>query len=158
MAVINCFSKNKIILSLKTVILIALLIFLATLIEIYWAMGTFSEKISSGCLDCLFIKDAFFISLLTTIFLTIVFILISFIKNIYIKVVLELIFLISVWFFWNYNIFVDRESSWSTYAFDEELYYTFSFSIFPILVLSVSTVFFINYISKKYEHKYSVPE
>ncbi|SHL82784.1 hypothetical protein [Flavobacterium chilense] len=150
--------KNKAIQLLKKSFLLGLLIFAVTIFEIYWSMGTLSEKMSSGCLDCLFFEDAFFISLLTTIFLTIVFILVSFIKNIYIKVVLELIFLISVWFFWNYNIFVDRESSWSTYAFDEELYYTFSFSIFPILVLSVSTVFFTNYISKKYKHKYSVLE
>lgn len=133
---------------LKKFIAIAILVLAATFIEIYWSMGTFSEKMSSGCLDCTFFEDVLFISSFTSIFFTIVSLLLSFIKKIYIKHAIEFIILILVWFFFNCSIFVDRESSWSTYTFNEELYYTFSFSIFPILVLSIPVIFSIHYISR----------
>ncbi|MFD2940966.1 hypothetical protein [Flavobacterium notoginsengisoli] len=134
---------------LKIFSAIALTIFLSTFVEIYWAMGSFSERISSGNPDSSFFDDAYLISLFTTIILTFVFLLFAFIKNIYLKIAVEIISLISVWFFWNYSIFVDRESSWSTYAFNEEIHYTISVSILPILVLSIFTVLGLNYISKK---------
>lgn len=132
---------------LKKFIAIAILVLAATFIEIYWSMGTFSEKMSSGCLDCTFSQDIIFISSFTSIFFAIVSLLLSFIKNIYAKAIIEFIILILVWFFFNYSIFVDRESSWSTYTFSEELHYTFSLSIFPILVLSIPVIFSIHYIS-----------
>jgi hypothetical protein len=130
-------SQNKTIQFLKKNLLIGLLIFISTLLEIYWSVGKFSTRISSGCLDCSFFQDAFFLSLITGIFLTIVFLMVSLIKNITLKSIIKVIFLILVWFFWNYSIFVDRESSWSTYTFKEELYYTFSISVFPVSVLSI---------------------
>lgn len=133
---------------LKKFIAIAILVLATTFIEIYWSMGTFSEKMSSGCLDCTFSQDIIFISSFTSIFFAIVSLLLSFIKNIYAKAIIKFIILILVWFFFNYSIFVDRESSWSTYTFNEELHYTFSLSIFPILVLSIPVIFSIHYISR----------
>ncbi|GAA6765812.1 hypothetical protein AAFH68_17500 [Flavobacterium sp. CGRL1] len=112
-------------------------------------MGSLSERISSGNPDSHFFDDAYLISIFTTVFLTIVFLLFAFIKNKYLKITIELISLISVWFFWNYSIFVDRESSWSTYLFKEELLYTLSLSFLPIWVLSIVTVFTLHYILKK---------
>ncbi|MFC6246258.1 hypothetical protein [Flavobacterium psychroterrae] len=91
-------------------------------------------------------------SLITAIFLTIVFLILSFIKNMTLKSIIELIFLILVWFFWNYTIFVDRESSWSTYRFKEELYYTLSISFLPISLLSIITVVVFKFILKNKEH------
>mgnify|MGYP006206644587 CR=1 FL=1 len=149
----NLTLKNKTFPFLKKFVLIALLVFIATFIEMYWAMGSLSEKMSSGCLDCSFFDDAYFISLFTTVILTIIFLLLTFIKNTYLKITIELICLISVWFFWNYTIFADRESSWSTYLFKEELLYTLSLSFLPIWVLSIVMVFVLNYISKKYGFK-----
>jgi hypothetical protein len=146
-------SSNKIIRLLKTTLLLGLLFFVSTIVEIYWAMGKFSEKMSSGCLDCTFIEDVFLMSLMTTVFLTILFLLFSFIKNRYLKFTIQILFLISIWFFWNYNVFVDRESSWSTYTFSEELYYTISISVFPVLVLSLAAIFASNYIFKNHEPK-----
>jgi hypothetical protein len=135
--------------NLKKPLSIGLIFFISTFLEIYWAVGEFSGRMSSGNPDASFFDDAYLLSLFTTIFLTIVFLFLAFIKNVYLKVTIQLLFLISVWFFWNYTIFVDRESSWSTYTFNEELLYTLSVSILPILVLSVACVFTLNYISKK---------
>lgn len=146
-------SSNKTIRFLKKSFLLGLLLFVSTILEIYWAMGQFSEKMSSGCLDCSFIEDAFLMSLITTILVTILFLLFSFIKNRYLKCTIQMLFLISIWLFWDYNVFVDRESSWSTYRFNEELYYTISISIFPVLVLSLAVVFASNYILKNHEPK-----
>jgi hypothetical protein len=146
-------SQNKIILFLKRLVLIGLLLFISTFLEIYLAVEKFSKNISSACLDCSFFEDAFLMSLLTTISLTFLFLALSLIKNIYLKRTIELLSLILVWLFWNYTVFVDRESSWSTYTFTEEILYTISFSILPILVLSIATVFALNYISKIHEPK-----
>lgn len=141
--------KNTMLKNLKKPLSIGLLFFISTFLEIYWAVGHFSGKISSGNPDASFFDDAYLMSLFTTIFLTIVFLFLGLIKNKYLKVTIQSIVLMSVWFFWNYTIFVDRESSWSTYTFKEELYYTFSVSILPILVLAVAAIFTLNYISKK---------
>lgn len=140
---------NTMIKQLKKPLSIGLLFFISTFLEIYWAVGEFSGRISSGNPDASFFDDAYLISLFTMILLTIVFLFLSFIKNIYLKSIIQLLFLISIWFFWNYTVFVDRESSWSTYTFREELFYTFSISILPILVLSIPTIFGLNYILKK---------
>lgn len=135
--------------NLKKPLSIGLIFFISTFLEIYWAVGEFSGRMSSGNPDASFFDDAYLMSLFTTIFLTIVFLFLAFIKNVYLKVTIQLLFLISVWFFWNYTIFVDRESSWSTYTFNEELLYTISVSILPVLVLSVAAIVTLNYISKK---------
>ena len=141
-------SPNKIIRVLRQTLFIALVFFASTFMEIYWSMGKFSERMSSGCLDCSFIEDVYLISLLTSTFLTIVFLLLSLIKKIYLKSTIELIFLLSIWGFWNYSIFVDRESSWSTYTFEEEFLSAFSLSILPVLALSIAAIFSVNYISR----------
>jgi len=141
--------KHKIFSFIKKPLIIAVLFFFFTLIEIYWAMGTFSDKPSSACLDCSFFDDAYLMTLFSTVFLSIVFLALSFIKNSTLKVILQLLILISAWFFWNYIIFVDRESSWSTYLFKEEIMYTLEFSFLPISILSIVTIFTLNYISRK---------
>lgn len=141
--------KNKIFSLLKKLILIAAFLFVFTFAEIYWAMGSFSERMSSGCLDCSFFDDAYLMSVFTTVFLIIVFLLFTLIKNKYLQIGLELVFLISIWFLWNYGIFVNRESSWSTYLLNEEIMYTLSFSFFPILVLSTVMLFALHYILGK---------
>jgi len=141
--------KHKIFSFIKKPLIIAVTLFVFTLVEIYWAMGSFSNKLSSACLDCSFFDDAYLMALFSTVFLSIVFLPFSLIKNNNLQVTLQLLLLILVWFFWNYIIFVDRESSWSTYLFKEEVMYTLKFSFLPILVLSIVTVFTLNYILKK---------
>jgi hypothetical protein len=141
--------KTKIFSFLKKLISIAILIFAFTFSEIYWSMRSLSERVSSGNPDSSFFDDAYLLSLFTTFILTIIFLFLTLIKNIYLKITIELIFLISVWFFWNYSIFVDRESSWSTYLFKEEIIHTLALSFIPISVLSIVVVFALNFISKK---------
>ncbi|MFH6966349.1 hypothetical protein [Flavobacterium sp. FlaQc-28] len=140
--------KPKILSFLKKLITIAFLLFVFTFVEIYWSMQSLSERISSGNPDSHFFDDAYLISVFTTVFLTIIFMFLAFIKKIHLKITAQLLIIISTWFFWNYSIFVDRESSWSTYLFKEEIMHTLTLSFFPILVLSIVMVFVLNYISK----------
>lgn len=82
-------------------------------------------------------------SLLTGIVLGVLFGFIVRIRDKYIKYSIQVILLISVWFYWNYTVFVERESSWSTYLFYEEMSYITHFSVFPMLVLCPITLFVI---------------
>ena len=141
--------KFKLFKMLKQILFVTVVIFVATFLQIYWTIGEFSDKMSSSCLDCSFFDDAFMISLITSVFMSILFSILYSIKNKYIKIAIEFILLVSVWLFWNYTIFVERESSWSTYLFNEEIHYTISLSFFPVLVLVTALLFALNYKKQK---------
>ncbi|CDT05944.1 hypothetical protein ACR780_09460 [Sphingobacterium faecium] len=118
----------------------AILIWICTFIQIYWSMGVLTDNTSSGCLDCSFFHDAFFISLFSTLILTVLFVLLDLIKKNSVKVAAKWILLMAGWFFWDYTIFVDRESSWSTYDLKAEIYCTLYTSAIPIIILSAITL------------------
>ena len=122
---------------------IAIPILITTFVQIYWAMGSFSDQLSSANLERWFAEDAIYMSLLTAVVLGVLFGFITRIRNRYVKYSVQAILLISVWFFWNYTVFVERESSWSTYLFSEEMYYAAVYSFLPILVLCPITLFVI---------------
>ena len=136
--------RTNLIVFLKKILLIGISLFITTFLQVYSSMGKLSTKISSGCLDCSFIEDALLITIITTFFLTILFLFFSLIVKKSIRIALEFIFVISAWLFWNYTIFVGRESSWSTYLFHEEIYYTILYSFFPILILSSILIYILN--------------
>lgn len=137
--------KIKIFVFIKKAFFIGTVIFATTFLQIYWAMGALSHNMSSGCIDCSFFEDGLCSSLFFAFFLTLLMRPISWVKNKYLRTAVQFILLAIVWFFLDYDIFVDRVSSWSTYLFDEEMNATISYSYFPILVLSCATLFIINY-------------
>ena len=123
--------------SLKKRGLLFFLIFITTMIQSYWSMFEFKDNISSSCLnECGFLEDiilkAFILSLLSSVFLLIV----QKIKaNQFLKLLIKSVIIIPVWFFMNFTIFNERESDWSTYSFEAELYYTFYLSKYAIIVM-----------------------
>jgi len=125
---------------LKKSLLILLILFPATFLELYWSMGQLSDHTSSSCLECSFFEDAFLIALMSGIFLTLLFSLLSLIKNLFIEAAASFIMMASVWFFWNYTLFVERESSWSTYLFKEELHITAYLSFLPVIILGCISI------------------
>lgn len=125
---------------LKRFSISVVIIFLITMLQIYWSMGRLADQMSSSCMSCGFLDDAVFMSFLTGIFLSAVFILFNSVQKLFIKYVVEILLLISVWVFWNYSIFVDRESSWSTYDFEAEMYTTLSQSFFPVIILGCGCI------------------
>ncbi|ANF53055.1 hypothetical protein A0O34_03520 [Chryseobacterium glaciei] len=139
------FIKSKIISFLKKNGISFFIVFIATFLQTYWAMGRLSDNTSSGCLDCSFFEDAFFISLLIGFFLSILFSIFSLLKNLYLKIVIEFILLVALWLFWNYTIFVERESSWSTYLFKEEIYITILQSILPVIILGCISIILLHF-------------
>ncbi|MFP3593644.1 hypothetical protein [Chryseobacterium sp. SIMBA_038] len=58
---------------------------------------------------------------------------------------IEFILLVTLWLFWNYSIFVEREYSWSTYLFKEEIYITILQSIFPVIVLGCVSIILLHF-------------
>ena len=142
-------TKLKLFKTLKQILFVTVVIFLATFLQIYWAMGEFSDRMSSSCLDCSFFYDAFMMSLITSVFMSILFSILYSIKNKYIKIAFEFTLLVSVWLYWNYTIFVERESSWSTYLFNEEVNYTLHCSFLPVLILTSAVLFVLNYKKQK---------
>ena len=136
---------KKLIPFLKNLSFSFLIIFAGTFLQTYWAMGYLSDKLSSTCLDCSFVLDTTFLSLFSAVLLSLIFALIFRIKNLNIKFSLEFLILSSWWFFIDYSDFVERESSWSTYLFDEEIQETLNHSFFPILIMSVVVTFIMNY-------------
>lgn len=130
---------------LKRLSINAVLISAVTFVQFYWSMGTFSDRMSSGCLECWFVEDALFMSMITGIFLSVIFSLFSFIKKVLVKMSIEFLLLSFVWLFWNYSIFVDRESSWSTYEFNTEIQYTLSLSFLPVIFLGCLCVSLLHY-------------
>ena len=131
--------------TLQRLLLVAVIIFFATFFQIYWAMGTLSSKVSSGCVDCSFFFDACILSLLTSFFIPLLFQVFFFMKNKFIKIPIEFLVLASVWMFWDYTIFVERESSWSTYLFNEEINHTILLSLFPVVMLAFVSLFILNF-------------
>jgi len=139
------YAKNNIVRFLRQILFVAAIIFLTSILQFYWAMGHLSERMSSSCLECWFIEDAFNMSLITAVLLAIIFWFLNRIKSNILKMIIQFLLLISTWSFWDYSIFVDRESSWSTYLFNEELYYVATCSFLPILILACLALFLINY-------------
>lgn len=126
---------------LKKISTSIVIISILTMLQFYWSMGTLSDNMSSGCMDCSFFEDTVLMSILAGIFLSFIFSGLFFIKNSYLNAFIQLLLLVLIWTFWNYSIFVDRESSWSTYDFQTEIYYTASLSFIPSLVLGSASVF-----------------
>ena len=110
-------SKPNRVQALKQTVFVATVIGISTFLQIYWAVGQLRSSMSSSCLDCNFSSDAVKISLITGTFLAVAFFIFRSIKYIYLKIGLEFVLLSAVWLFWNYSIFVERESAWSTYLF-----------------------------------------
>ncbi len=85
-------------------------------------------------------EDAFLFSFITSIFSVLVFGILKRLNHKKISLFIEFIFLNLIWLYWNYEIFVDRESAWSTYLFEEEVFYTIYWSILPVTILSVLAI------------------
>ena len=141
--------KNKISNVIKKAGITACVIFIATLAEIYWAMGSLSVQMSSGCPECSFLKEAFYMSAMTAAFLAILFLFATFVRQVYIRCTIEFILLLLVWLFWNLGIFQDSKASWSTSTSNEEMNSTISMSFFPMIILAIACIGILNFNSFK---------
>lgn len=135
---------------LKRLSISIVIISIITMLQFYWSMGKLSDHMSSGCMDCSFFEDGIFMSILTGVFLSVIFSILFFIKNSSLKAFTQFLLLVLIWMFWNYCIFVDRESSWSTYDFEAEIHYTVSLSSIPVLVLGSAAIFLLHLTNKNF--------
>lgn len=115
-------------------------IFIFSMFTIYFSMGSLSDNLSARCINCLFIEDALFYSLITSLLSMFGVSILRNLKHENIKLLIGFIYLNLIWLYWNYQIFVDRESAWSTYSFEAELFYTILWSILPITTCSLLAI------------------
>lgn len=131
---------------LKTIGISSIIYVLSCLVT-YFSMISYSGNQSSSCLSCSYKKDIFGFSIYLIV---IFFLLLTFLRkrkifkrNKIYSIILTTIFIVLT-FLNNYNIFVDRVSSWSSYTSEGELISVLSGS-YLYLITGGIIVFFILY-------------
>jgi hypothetical protein len=122
------------------IIIFPFIVYVLACFTTYFSMYEYSNDVSSSCFYCTYKRDI----LLFSTYVSIIFLLLGLLKKGVIKkwnisIFYPIIFTILV-FFNNYNIFVDRVSSWSSYTAIEEFLSVTSSSY---LYISISTILLI---------------
>lgn len=100
--------------------LFLILIFILDYVFIFLSMQKYKNNISSSCLDCSLERDIFIYLIIGIIVFYILFIVLSMIiKKKYYLYGAIIISLLSLFYYIDYVVFVDRVSSWSTYCIEE---------------------------------------
>ena len=100
--------------------LFLILIFILDYVFIFLSMQKYKNNISSSCLECSLERDIFIYLIIGIIVFYILFIVLSvIIKKKYYLYGAIIISLLSLFYYIDYVIFVDRVSSWSTYCIEE---------------------------------------
>lgn len=100
--------------------LFLILIFILDYVFISLSMQKYKNNISSSCLECSLERDIFIYLIIGIIVFYILFIVLSMIiKKKYYLYGAIIISLLSLFYYIDYVIFVDRVSSWSTYCIEE---------------------------------------
>ena len=100
--------------------LFLILIFILDYVFIFLSMQKYKNNISSSCLECSLERDIFIYLIIGIIVFYILFIVLSMIiKKKYYLYGAIIISLLSLFYYVDYVIFVDRVSSWSTYCIEE---------------------------------------
>ena len=100
--------------------LFLILIFILDYVFIFLSMQKYKNNISSSCLECSLERDIFIYLIIGIIVFYILFIVLSMIiKKKYYLYGAIIISLLSLFYYIDYVIFVDRVSSWSTYCIQE---------------------------------------
>ena len=100
--------------------LFLILIFILDYVFIFLSMQKYKNNISSSCLECSLERDIFIYLIIGIIVFYILFIVLSMIiKKKYYLYGAIIISLLSLFYYIDYVIFVDRVSSWSTYCIEE---------------------------------------
>lgn len=107
----------------------------------YLSMYAYSGERSSSCLNCSYEKDVFLSSFYVSFLFIPLIIFQSKIKK-WITILVFIIVFTLLILLNNYNIFVDRVSSWSSYSFLDELLSILSIS-YPYLTIGSLLVFFL---------------
>ena len=100
--------------------LFLILIFILDYVFIFLSVQKYKNNISSSCLECSLERDIFIYLIIGIIVFYILFIVLSMIiKKKYYLYGAIIISLLSLFYYIDYVIFVDRVSSWSTYCIEE---------------------------------------
>ena len=122
-------------------IVFSLLIFVCT----YLSMRTFADQPAASCLSCSYLKDTFFLSLFSLLVIPFVLLFLTKAKitHTLFSLIVSVIFIL-IAFVINFNLFIDRVSSWSSYNTKDEVLAT-AYQSYPFLLTGSIIVFIIFY-------------
>ncbi|MDO4879846.1 MAG: hypothetical protein Q3983_01065 [Capnocytophaga sp.] len=124
----------------KKILFVCCITFVATFLQLLWALKDFTGSVSSADASTSLPERILSLSLLTLLFVGIFF-LRGRLWNSPFDIPIFTGLLVLCWFYWDYQMFVDYEASWSTYSRSEILFYTLQLSFLPILVIGLSFYF-----------------
>ncbi len=116
---------------------IGFIVFTISSFVIFISGREYSDSLSCSNVSRWFIWDTIISSSITSILFVFLYKILEKIKNKYINLSIKLIFLNSNWFFWNYILFIDYHACWSTYTFEEALFYVIFNSTVPLILFSI---------------------
>lgn len=120
------------------IIIFTCIVFVLFFVTTYFSMLQFSQDMSSSCFNCSYIRDVIIFSIIGCILILILSLFLKRIlkKQLFIVITIVLAFSLLL-FLNNYNIFVDRVSSWSSYSTIDEIYSTLHISYIYIIISSL---------------------
>jgi len=118
--------------------------FALVFITIYFSAQSSSLQPSSSCLDCSYIEDILFFSIITTLVIPLIILIQkrAKLKQVLLSIIIAAIFFIIV-FLGTLNVFQDRVSSWSSFSTSEELL-SVLFESYPYLFLGTVIIFLLS--------------
>lgn len=136
----NMWKRNK----WSLYILLFVIVSICTFCFGVWSMGKFDSRPSSICDDCSFYRDLVFMSVAYSFVYILFQLVILKIKSIVLRITVQLLLLLMMWYDIASSIFIIREASWSTYTSGEVFHYVINYSVLPAIVLSVIVLLCIN--------------
>ncbi len=128
-------NQKKIIIRLIPFALFLVTAWLLCLTQAYVSMREYSNSLSANCMTCSLLDETFRFSLFVPIVFALIYAALWKVKNSYRAIILTIIYALACMFV-NHEIFVSRESAWSTYTMGEELSHTWHLSYLAILLSS----------------------
>ncbi len=122
---------------------VSLIFFVFLFTTSYLSMRSFSDDVSSSCMDCSYWSEVLFYSVICTILIAVILFAadkLNFKK--FINPIIIILFLVLT-FFGNMSIFSDRVSAWSSYSTQDEIIAVLSTSGLQIVIGAVLLFFVI---------------
>lgn len=142
-------TKNKSKQPVIKIVLIAVLVYILTFIQVSWGMFSLKDNLSSSCLDCNFYSDNMLSSAIVTMVFVALLLGVLRLRSNVVRYFLLSFLLLLIWLEHSTAIFIDREASWSTFSKTESYYATLSMAYPSMIVLFCVFIVGYFYIDKK---------
>ena len=113
----------------------SIIFFILVYVTTYLSMDYLSSQPSSSCMDCSYAKDVFFFSIVSLFVIPLLVLLRKKVRlGRAVLAGLTLFIFLAIVLFNNLNLFKDRESSWSSYSYEDEVIATIFQSYIHLII------------------------